>query len=128
MDLGVGSFVFSLGVVSALPLLRRTEPRPYLASVFSSIKKSLPIIALGLVRVIMVKGVDYPVRYPSHVWPKLLRKDLTILSANAGTRLGVWSTLELLLYDGTYSDIRYRSREVRYNDRHALDRFDRFSR
>ncbi|GAA5835465.1 hypothetical protein JCM5353_000151 [Sporobolomyces roseus] len=60
MDLGVGSFVFSLGVVSALPLLRRTEPRPYLASVFSSIKKSLPIIALGLVRVIMVKGVDYP--------------------------------------------------------------------
>jgi len=51
-----------------------------------------------------------------------------MISANAGTRLGVWSTLELLLHDGTYSDIRYRSREVRYIDRHALDGFDRFSR
>lgn len=61
MDLGVGSFVFSLGVVSSLPLLRQTEERrPYLKSVLSSIKKALPIIALGCVRVIMVKGVEYP--------------------------------------------------------------------
>ncbi|GAA5887864.1 hypothetical protein JCM16303_007363 [Sporobolomyces ruberrimus] len=60
MDLGVGSFVFSLGVVSALPLLRQTENRPYLPSILSSTKKALPIIALGLLRVVMVKGVEYP--------------------------------------------------------------------
>ncbi|GAA6022105.1 hypothetical protein JCM11491_002111 [Sporobolomyces phaffii] len=60
MDLGVGSFVFSLGVVSALPLLRQNETRPYLQSVLSSVKKAIPIIALGCVRVIMVKGVEYP--------------------------------------------------------------------
>lgn len=61
MDLGVGSFVFSLGVVSSLPLLRQTDQRPYLKSVLSSIKKALPIIGLGCIRVIMVKGVEYPV-------------------------------------------------------------------
>ncbi|GAA5847976.1 hypothetical protein JCM3766R1_005927 [Sporobolomyces carnicolor] len=60
MDLGVGSFVFSLGVISSLPLLRHTDQRPYLASVLHSAKKALPIIALGCVRVVMVKGVEYP--------------------------------------------------------------------
>ncbi|GAA5823039.1 hypothetical protein JCM10212_004226 [Sporobolomyces blumeae] len=60
MDLGVGSFVFSLGVVSALPLLRQMELRPYFISVSNSLKRSVPIIVLGLVRVAMVKGVDYP--------------------------------------------------------------------
>lgn len=62
MDLGVGSFVFSLGVISALPLLRSTDRRPFLSAVWSSAKRSGGVIALGLVRVIMVKGVDYPVR------------------------------------------------------------------
>ncbi|GAA5944193.1 glucosaminyl-phosphotidylinositol O-acyltransferase [Sporobolomyces koalae] len=60
MDLGVGSFVFSLGVVSALPLLRQNGTRPYLPTILSSIKKSLPILALGMIRVVMVKGVEYP--------------------------------------------------------------------
>ncbi|GAA5872404.1 hypothetical protein JCM1840_006053 [Sporobolomyces johnsonii] len=60
MDLGVGSFVFSLGLVSALPLLRRNDQRPYFAAVWSSAKKSVGVIALGLIRVVMVKGVDYP--------------------------------------------------------------------
>ncbi|CEQ42998.1 SPOSA6832_04890 [Sporobolomyces salmonicolor] len=60
MDLGVGSFVFSLGLVSALPLLRRNDQRPYFAAVWSSARKSVGVIALGLIRVLMVKGVDYP--------------------------------------------------------------------
>ncbi|GAA5972977.1 hypothetical protein JCM21900_006180 [Sporobolomyces salmonicolor] len=60
MDLGVGSFVFSLGLVSALPLLRRNDHRPYFAAVWSSARKSVGVIALGLIRVLMVKGVDYP--------------------------------------------------------------------
>lgn len=62
MDLGVGSFVFSLGLVSALPLLRRTDSNPYLSTIWRSFKKCLPLVGLGLVRVVMVKGVDYPVR------------------------------------------------------------------
>ena len=62
MDLGVGSFVFSMGIVSALPLLRsKTQPR-FISHVLSSIKRSAGVLALGLVRVLMVKGVDYPVR------------------------------------------------------------------
>ncbi|BGP18836.1 hypothetical protein JCM10213_003491 [Rhodosporidiobolus nylandii] len=60
MDLGVGSFVFSLGLVSALPLLRGTESHPYLTTIWRSFKKCLPLVVLGLVRVVMVKGVDYP--------------------------------------------------------------------
>jgi phosphatidylinositol glycan class W len=61
MDLGVGSFVFSLGLISALPLLRSTERTPFFTAVWSSAKKSAGVIALGFVRVLMVKGVDYPV-------------------------------------------------------------------
>ncbi|GAA5867727.1 hypothetical protein JCM3774_003393 [Rhodotorula dairenensis] len=86
MDLGVGSFVFSLGLVSALPLLRRavalpdptsspptlsvsttqrhrpaaSVPSSYATTILTSLRKSLPVIALGMVRVIMVKGVEYP--------------------------------------------------------------------
>lgn len=63
MDLGVGSFVFSQGVVSAIPLLK--DPyhleAPFLRKIMSVTTKSLPIIALGLIRVLLVKGTDYPV-------------------------------------------------------------------
>lgn len=61
MDLGVGSFVFSLGLVSALPLLRSKIRKPFIPQVLLSVQKSAGVIALGIVRVLMVKGVDYPV-------------------------------------------------------------------
>ncbi|GAA5827187.1 hypothetical protein JCM3770_003025 [Rhodotorula araucariae] len=65
MDLGVGSFVFSLGLTAALPLLRAPDapplaPRGYVTAVVRSVRKSAPLVALGLVRVAMVKGVEYP--------------------------------------------------------------------
>ncbi|BGP53548.1 hypothetical protein JCM8202_001502 [Rhodotorula sphaerocarpa] len=79
MDLGVGSFVFSLGLVSALPLLRQALMLPptgatvpstgrdkaplqpsTIGTILTSLRKSLPVIALGMVRVVMVKGVEYP--------------------------------------------------------------------
>ncbi|GAA5934544.1 hypothetical protein JCM3775_000384 [Rhodotorula graminis] len=69
MDLGVGSFVFSLGLVAALPFLREAAlPRSaststlasYLASLARTARKTAPLVVLGLVRVVMVKGVDYP--------------------------------------------------------------------
>ena len=66
MDLGVGSFVFSQGIVSAIQLIK--DPAFLLASPVVSkfirvTRKSLPIIVLGLLRVILVKGTYYPVIY-----------------------------------------------------------------
>ncbi|KDQ51682.1 hypothetical protein JAAARDRAFT_163439 [Jaapia argillacea MUCL 33604] len=62
MDLGVGSFVFSQGVVSAIPLLK--DPAylytPLVPKATLVIRKTLPVLLLGLVRVILVKGTDYP--------------------------------------------------------------------
>ena len=63
MDLGVGSFVFSQGIISAIPLIK--DPL-YLTSslpskLFKVTQKSLPVIVLGLVRVLLVKGTEYPV-------------------------------------------------------------------
>ncbi|GAA5909839.1 hypothetical protein JCM8208_000965 [Rhodotorula glutinis] len=69
MDLGVGAFVFSLGLVAALPFLRQASlPRTaststlasYLTSLARTARKTAPLVVLGLVRVVMVKGVDYP--------------------------------------------------------------------
>jgi phosphatidylinositol glycan class W len=63
MDLGVGSFVFSQGVVSAIPLIK--DPyhlkAPFLRKIIRVMSNSLPVIVLGLIRVLLVKGTDYPV-------------------------------------------------------------------
>ncbi|SNX84575.1 related to GWT1 - GPI-anchored wall transfer protein [Melanopsichium pennsylvanicum] len=62
MDMGVGSFVFSLGIISALPFLKSPQNRfrPLKQQIVSDFKKSLPLMLLGSVRVILVKGVEYP--------------------------------------------------------------------
>ena len=63
MDLGVGSFVFSQGLVSAIPILKDVSvlEEPSLPKIFQAMKKAFPLLVLGLTRVILVKGVDYPV-------------------------------------------------------------------
>lgn len=63
MDMGVGSFVFSQGVVSAIPLLKNPShlSAPLLSKVISASRKMVPLILLGLLRVILVKGTEYPV-------------------------------------------------------------------
>ncbi|CAO1622992.1 unnamed protein product [Sympodiomycopsis kandeliae] len=62
MDLGVGSFVFSLGVVSASPYLdtAKARRRAVLPTLMKDLKKSAPLFALGLIRVISVKLTSYP--------------------------------------------------------------------
>ncbi|KAF8166623.1 GWT1-domain-containing protein [Mycena galopus ATCC 62051] len=62
MDLGVGSFVFSNGVVSAIPMLKNPAHLggSLLPKVSAVVRKTLPIIALGVIRVFLVKGTDYP--------------------------------------------------------------------
>ncbi|KAF5328422.1 hypothetical protein D9619_013274 [Psilocybe cf. subviscida] len=71
MDLGVGSFVFSQGIVSARSFL--LEPfsassstssvnplTSVLSDTTSGLRKSLPLLVLGLARLVLVKASDYP--------------------------------------------------------------------
>lgn len=62
MDVGVGSFVFSAGLVSARPVLQARLAGK--TSSFSSLLKSafrgmLPLLVLGFIRLYSVKGLDY---------------------------------------------------------------------
>ena len=62
MDLGVGSFVFSAGLVSARPLLKDQyiSRRSTLGGrLHGSARHSLPLLVLGLLRLWSVKGLDY---------------------------------------------------------------------
>ena len=60
MHFRVGSFVFSQGVVSAIQLIK--DPAyltfPVMSKLIRVTGKSLPIIVLGLIRVILIKGTD----------------------------------------------------------------------
>lgn len=62
MDVGVGSFVFSAGVVAARPLLKQQlsgKTTPLSTRLYGSARHSLPLIILGLIRLYTVKGLDY---------------------------------------------------------------------
>ena len=62
MDLGVGSFVFSAGVVAARSILKprsSTHRTSFSARFLISIRHSIPLLALGLIRLYSVKGLDY---------------------------------------------------------------------
>lgn len=62
MDMGVGSFVFSAGLVSARPILsaRLAGKASSLGkSLRSSFRSSTPLLLLGLIRLYSVKGLDY---------------------------------------------------------------------
>lgn len=62
MDIGVGSFIFAQGVTSSLPLLK--DPNHLTGSIIpkiiTSIRKTAPLLLLGLFRLILVKSTDYP--------------------------------------------------------------------
>lgn len=58
MDLGVGSFVFSSGVVSARGYLKK-ETLPFMKQMVIALRTSIPLLVLGLGRYISTKGVDY---------------------------------------------------------------------
>ncbi|WVR00286.1 hypothetical protein IAU59_007429 [Kwoniella sp. CBS 9459] len=89
MDVGVGSFVFSLGLISVkslsssspsnspssirchqrrsrnrnrsqIPSTSSRNPTLLVSEVLQALRKSAPTLALGMIRVIMVKGVEYP--------------------------------------------------------------------
>ncbi|KAI0324103.1 hypothetical protein GY45DRAFT_1439298 [Cubamyces sp. BRFM 1775] len=62
MDLGVGAFVFSQGIVSAIPLVKNPQhlTEPLLPKVTVVLRKCSPLLLLGLLRTISVKGTEYP--------------------------------------------------------------------
>ncbi|KAF1954608.1 GPI-anchored wall transfer protein 1 [Byssothecium circinans] len=61
MDMGVGSFVFTNGVVSVRSSLKlNTDKLPPLSKrLVASLRHVLPLLVLGVVRLISVKGLDY---------------------------------------------------------------------
>ncbi|KAG6010467.1 Glucosaminyl phosphatidylinositol (GlcN-PI) nositol acylation protein [Claviceps maximensis] len=62
MDMGVGSFVFTAGVVAARPVLKeRASGRPTALPqrLVYSARHSMPLVALGVIRLLSVKGLDY---------------------------------------------------------------------
>ena len=62
MDMGVGSFVFSAGVVAARPILKEQlagTSMTLASKLYTSLRHSLPLLVLGLVRLYSVKGLDY---------------------------------------------------------------------
>ncbi|KAF7846330.1 hypothetical protein BT93_L4530 [Corymbia citriodora subsp. variegata] len=63
MDLGVGSFVFGAGVVSVRQQLKDAEDgavrSTFLQRMNTAIMHSLPLLALGFIRLQAVKGLDY---------------------------------------------------------------------
>ncbi|KAH6692644.1 GWT1-domain-containing protein [Plectosphaerella plurivora] len=62
MDMGVGSFVFSAGVVAARPVLKeRASGRvtPLTTRLLASLRHCLPLLVLGIIRLLSVKGLEY---------------------------------------------------------------------
>ncbi len=62
MDMGVGSFVFSAGIVASRPVLKERaagRSTPLSARLIQSMRHSLPLLTLGIVRLLSVKGLDY---------------------------------------------------------------------
>ncbi|KAG0651485.1 GPI-anchored wall transfer 1 [Hyphodiscus hymeniophilus] len=62
MDIGVGSFVFAAGLVAARPVLKEKlqgRTTPLSTRLYQSVRHSLPLLVLGLIRLWSVKGLDY---------------------------------------------------------------------
>jgi phosphatidylinositol glycan class W len=61
MDMGVGSFVFTAGVVSVRSSLKEGAGRrlPLSKRLMTSLRHAIPLLVLGTIRLISVKGLDY---------------------------------------------------------------------
>lgn len=56
MDLGVGSFVFSSGLVSS-----RQPQTSAFKQIYIAFRASASILALGIIRTVLTKNIDYQV-------------------------------------------------------------------
>lgn len=106
--MGVGSFVFSQGIVSAIPVIQLVnspaDSRPPLPlEILSVLERSLPVLVLGLLRVVLVKGTQYPVSCSKFAF--LFELDM-LLTMDAGTCYRIRRALELLPDTGTDTSIK----------------------
>ncbi|KAG2058984.1 hypothetical protein BDR06DRAFT_979997 [Suillus hirtellus] len=62
MDIGVGSFMFFQGVVSVIPIIKDISyiQALILPKLESVSRNMIPIIVLGILRVVLTKGTEYP--------------------------------------------------------------------
>lgn len=68
MDMGVGSFVFSMGLVNSRSIIKQKlqtgKPRcfnlsSYIQLIITNFRKALPMLILGFIRFVSVKGLEY---------------------------------------------------------------------
>ncbi|EGV61011.1 Glucosaminyl phosphatidylinositol (GlcN-PI) nositol acylation protein [Yamadazyma tenuis] len=68
MDMGVGSFVFSMGLVNSRSIIKSKinsmQPNSfglskYLSLIFTNFKATIPMLAFGIIRFVSVKGLEY---------------------------------------------------------------------
>lgn len=113
MDLGVGSFVFSSGLVSARTLLKNEylEKTDTLSQrLIKSLRSSVALLVMGFIRLALTKGADYHVCSPtlsssinslpsmSDDKTKTRKRRLTNLPSCSGTHHRIRRPLELFLH------------------------------
>lgn len=59
MDIAVGEFIFSNAIVSPESRSVQLNQTGFISAVLKSFKSSLPLLVLGVIRLISVKGTDY---------------------------------------------------------------------
>ncbi|CCK68625.1 glucosaminyl-phosphotidylinositol O-acyltransferase KNAG_0B01820 [Huiozyma naganishii CBS 8797] len=59
MDLGVGSFVFSNGIVAARPLLKSIKKPSFFKRILGAVRSCHTLLILGLLRLYFVKNLEY---------------------------------------------------------------------
>lgn len=105
MDIGVGSFVFSLGIVSSRTFSPRSGRRRWIPALVGALRRAAPVLALGFIRLLMVKGSEYPehlTEYGVH-WNFFFTLGLVPALATALLPLRKflrWTTIGLLLTAG----------------------------
>lgn len=103
----MGSFVFSQGIVSAIPIIKSPDQlsSPLKPKVVRMLWRSLPIWLLGFLRLIVVKLSDYPVSWPNKNFAqKIHGRKLQEHESEYGTHwnffftMGTLPVLEVLLH------------------------------
>lgn len=93
MDLGVGSFVYSGGLVSARTLLKNqylTKTESLSSRITKSLRSSVALLVIGFIRMILTKGIDYQVGIPSLILGHQLTSDRNISQNMAD--IGIFSS------------------------------------
>ncbi|CAO3646390.1 unnamed protein product [Cunninghamella blakesleeana] len=61
MDIGVGSFVFSSGIIASKSVSNSLQQLNMKSRFWQAVKSSIPLLFLGLSRLVLTRGVDYQV-------------------------------------------------------------------